>query len=149
LRAYVFVTQVKVIDPDSDRPTAEILIKNTGQTPAYNVTVAAAANRENFPPGIVTFAPTPVGQDTSRFVLGPDGLGVHTVSLTTLLDKRVMQGMRDGHAALYVWGEIFYTDAFKKSWFTRLRFMIGGSGEWPSSNLMMVCAEGNDADENA
>jgi hypothetical protein len=153
LRAYVFVTQVRVIDPDSDNPSAEIMIKNTGQTPAYKVTVEAAANRENFPPGIVIFTPTPVGPNTTRFVLGPEGTGMKTIPLTTLLNAEVMQGMRDGRAALYLWGEILYTDAFKKSFrkprFTQFRFMIGGSGGWPSSNLMVVCAEGNDADENA
>jgi len=36
LRAYVFVGEVKIIDPDGTEPQAQITLSNFGQTPAYN-----------------------------------------------------------------------------------------------------------------
>jgi hypothetical protein len=145
LRAYVFVVQIKVTDPDSQHPQAEVVIRNTGQTPAHDTIVSSAANVYNFPPPTTVFDPTPVGPASSRFVFGPDGLGHKHIPLKTLLNEVVMRGMRDGQCILYVWGEVLYKDVFGKSQYTKFRFMIGGESAWPETNLMVVCPEGNEA----
>lgn len=146
LRAYVFVTQAKILDPDGPNPRAELMTRNTGQTPAYEVTVSAAANTANVPPGRTKFDPTPVTTDSSRFVFGPDGTGKKEIPLMTLLNPHSMPGLRAGVGVLHVWGQILYVDAFRKHRWTNFRFMIGGASGWPSSDLMVICPEGNDAD---
>jgi hypothetical protein len=136
LRAYVFVAQVEIVDVGTDNVNAAVIIRNRGQTPAYDVTVSTGANAFNVP-GNVTFTPTPVGPDSSRFVLGPDGLGRRNISLHSIIGAS---------GALYVWGEILYKDAFGEDQYTRFRHMIGGgTAGWPSDYLMTVCPEGNEA----
>jgi hypothetical protein len=146
LRAYVLVIQAKIIDPDGPNPTAELMIRNTGQTPAYDVTVSTAANTANVPPGRTEFDPTPVTPDSSRFVFGPNGTGKKDIPLSTFLNANSMPGLRSGVGVLHVWGTILYVDAFKNDRWTHFRFMIGGANGWPSSDLMVICHEGNDAD---
>jgi hypothetical protein len=145
LRAYVFVGEVKIIDPDGAEPQAAVTLSNFGKTPAYRVTVSTGACGDKFPPRRTVFDPTPVSPYSSRFVFAPGGLGIRNIPLKTLLNSHRMIGLRNGALALYVYGEILYTDAFQKGQSTKFRFMIGGDGGWPSSNLMVVCPEGNEA----
>ncbi len=126
LRAYVFVAQVEIGDVGTDKVKASIVIRNTGQTPAYDVTVSTGANAFNVP-GDVTFTPTPVGPDSSRFVFGPDGLGRRDIPLHSIIgEPNAVTAIKAGNAALYVWGEIIYQDTFGKTQHTRFRHMIGG-----------------------
>jgi len=145
LRAYVFVAEVKIEAPDGPEPRADITIRNTGGTPAYKVTVSAAASAANFPPGKTIFEETPTGPESSRFVFGPDGMGRRSIPLKTLLGPGAMASLRGETGALYVYGQIRYVDAFDEPQTTDFRFMIGGDDGWPSSDLMVVCPEGNEA----
>jgi hypothetical protein len=142
LRAYVFVAEVEIIGIGTDAVRAAVTIRNTGQTPAYDVTVSTAANAD-----VTTFSPTPVGPDSSRFVLGPDGLGRRDISLHSIIGTpSALAAITNGNSALYVWGEILYRDAFGKRRHTRFRHMNRGVANWPSDNKMTVCPKGNDAD---
>lgn len=145
LRAYVFVVQVEIVDMGTPNVNAAVKIRNTGQTPAYDVTVSTGANAFNVP-GNVTFTPTPIGPNSSRFVFGPDGLGRYNIPLQSIIGAaNRIAAIKTGNGALYVWGEILYKDAFGKGQYTRFRHMIGGTAGWPSDNLMTVCPEGNEA----
>jgi hypothetical protein len=145
LRAYVFVAQVEIVDVGTSNVNAAVIIRNTGQTPAYDVTVSTGANAFNIP-GNVTFTPTPVGPDSSRFIFGPDGLGRRNISLHSIIGAQTaIAAIKNGNGALYVWGEILYKDAFGEGQHTRFRHMIGGTASWPSDNMMTVCQDGNEA----
>lgn len=145
LRAYVFVADVEIKGIGTPKVEAAILIRNTGQTPAYDVTMSTAARAFNVP-GEIAFAPTPVGPDSSRFVFGPDGLGRRNIPLHTLIgEPGAIAALRAGNGILYVHGEILYKDAFGAARHTRFRHAIGGANLWPEDNKMTVCPEGNEA----
>jgi hypothetical protein len=145
LRAYVFVADVEIFGAGTDKAQAAVLIRNTGQTPAHNVTVSTKACAFNFP-GEVTFEPTPVGPDSSRFVFGPDSLGRRNIPLHTIIGTpRAVTALKAGNGVLYVYGEILYKDVFGKGRRTQFRHVIGGSTGWLSDNKMFVCPDGNEA----
>lgn len=146
LRAYVFVADVQIINIDTNAVQAAITIRNTGQTPAYSVTVSTKARAFNIP-GEIVFETTPVGPDSNRLVFGPDGLACRNIPLHTILDcKEAVAALKSGKGVLYIYGEILYKDTFGESRYTRFRHMIGGSVSWPSDNRMPLCPDGNEAD---
>jgi hypothetical protein len=123
LRAYVFVAEVEVIGMDTNEARAAITIRNTGQTPAYDVTISTRAAAFSIAE-VPAFEPASVGIDSSRFVFGPDGHGRRDIPLHPFFgDSSAFKG---AVRALYVWGEILYRDAFGKPQYTRFRHVIGG-----------------------
>jgi hypothetical protein len=145
LRAYVFVDQATVIEPDGADPRLDIQIRNSGQTPAHEVVVAGIVRGFN-PHDARLFSDPPKDSEFSRFVFGPNRFAYKSFALKELLNSNTMKGLRsrDQHI-LYVWGEISYRDVFKKSRYTKFRLSIGGPSGWPDTNLMIVSAEGNKA----
>ncbi len=129
----------------TDQVQAAVVIRNTGQTPAHDVTVSSTAQTWDITQ-TATFGPTPVGPDFSRFVFGPPGFGRRNIRLHTLIgDPRAVVALKAGTGVLYVYGEILYRDAFGYNHHTSFRHMIGGSVGWPDDNKMPVCPEGNEA----
>jgi len=148
LRAYVFAFDADVFDAGTDSVRASIAIKNSGQTPAYDVKVSIAANAF-YVTDDITFHPTPVGPDTKTFVFGPGGSGRRDIPLRPIIGEPAsVSTVKDGNGALYVWGEILYTDTFGKDQYTRFRFMIGGKDGWPDDNKMFLCSNGNEASQD-
>jgi hypothetical protein len=147
LRAYIFVGEMEVTGAGTPKAQVVIKITNTGQTPGYDVTVSTASCTFDVP-GEITFDPTAVGPDSSRFVLGPRAGGQRNIPLGThcVTHPEHIAAMKAGKGVLYVWGEILYRDAFNKSRYTRFRHMIGGSVGWPDDGKVTVCPEGNEAD---
>ena len=147
LRAYVFVAESEIRNVGTNLIQAAVTIRNTGQTPAYDVTMSTKARAFNVP-GEVVFEPTPISPDSSRFVFGPGAIGRRDIQLHTILgEPNAITALHDGLGVLFVYGEILYNDAFNRRQRTRFRHMIGGSAGWPSDNKMIVCTEGNDADQ--
>jgi hypothetical protein len=145
LRAYVFVAQTKIIDPDGPDPLGEIMINNFGKTPAYDVSFAVIFRGFNPNDGRI-FEPPKFDKDSSRFVLGPGQPGVKNMPLKTLLNADMMVTLRSRSPhVLYAWGILQYRDAFDKIQTTEFRASIGGPSGWPASNLMVVDPEGNKA----
>ena len=142
LRAYVFVAEAKIIDPDSANPSAAIMARNFGQTPAYDTIVAAIIRLA--PDGEIPF-PEPVAEDNvSNFVLAPEHSGVKTMVLERLLNPQTMKSLRARQPVmLYAWGFISYRDVFNRPQRTNFRLSIGGPQGWPETNLMVVSPDGN------
>jgi hypothetical protein len=145
LRAYVFVAQATIIDPDGIDPRLDLRIRNFGQTPAYDVAVSGIVGGFN-PHDARLFPDPPKDSGLSRFVFGPNQDALKYFELRTLLNPNTMKGLRsrDQHI-LYAWGEITYRDAFEKVRYAKYRLSIGGPEGWPDTNLMIVCPEGNKA----
>jgi hypothetical protein len=179
LRAYVVVERGiigNVADPTTDYgksvatvarilqgqtgPTAQITIKNAGQTPAYEVVHWGSTSIREYP--LATLLPTmPRSQNKkwavlARFmpkipvtrlvsVLGPSISDIKTVRLKDPLTQEQIQGLRDGNMAIYCFGEIEYRDAFKKRRTTRYRVMYSGATgiEIGVSTDLTLCEGGN------
>lgn len=142
LRAYVFVDRAEITSIDSgDAPIATIVIKNSGQTPAYGLTqVGGIAIGESF--DTLTHPIGPHG--ISKTSLSPGGITQHFNSAPGPLSTEEKSVLHAGTKTLWVYGEVHYKDAFGMERFTNYRFMIGGHAG-VRSNRMAICEEGNEA----
>jgi hypothetical protein len=166
LRAYVIVERgivANVADPISEYgkgqatvaqlrvpstgPVAQITIKNTGQTPAYNLVHWGNMEVREFP--LTSRLPEmPPPPEPFWSVLGPTIAEVKTLRIKNPLTEEEIQGLRDGNKAIYCHGTIVYRDAFKKVRTTHYRVMycaITGI-EIGTSTDLTVCSQGNEAD---
>jgi len=143
LRAYVFVTTAEIGDiEDPKNVHASVSIKNSGQTPAYDL-----INR-----GAITFgeARLPEGlwaedkdASLSKSALGPGEVLSKYFGARPLTPEQ-RAAVRSGTHAVYVYGEILYKDAFGTRRYSRYRFMHGGEVAVRNRQLV-VCEEGNEA----
>lgn len=124
LRAYIFPENV-IVDATHGVLRYTITFKNCGQTPAYDVTLYTTMAAAVYP-----MLEEPKGPATppteSNGHLGP-GLSIHC---HTIPDPPVtsdeIKAIRAGKAALYLFGKISYTDAFKKKRFVNFCYFRGG-----------------------
>jgi hypothetical protein len=138
-------TVARILDPEAG-PTAQITIKNTGQTPAYGLVHWGSLCIREFP--LSTKLPTMPTQETKfRTVMGPGIVEVKTVRLPRALNMEEVEGLHNGTIVIYCHGEIEYRDAFKKQHRTRYRSMYGTMGGRIGVNTDLIyCEDGNDAD---
>ncbi len=141
LRAYVFVIESSITD--TDRPEIKriaVRIKNTGQTPAFNVTHWQNAQIFLYP-GTDIFPGKPNVQLSTSML----GLGMATDKLHEIeISPSEGAGIAAGTKGLYIWGEIEYVDAFKITRRTRYCFMRGGHFDICGETLT-YCEDGNGA----
>ena len=139
-------TVAKIIQPLAG-PVAQITIKNTGQTPAYDVVHWGNMKIREFPlASELPVMPPPPGRFWS--VLGPSIAEVKTLRIKAPLTEVEIQGLRDSSMAIYCHGEIHYRDAFKKVHVTHYRVMycaVTGI-EIGTSEDLSICESGNEAD---
>ena len=143
-RANVFVDTVTLLDDPQQNPRAKVVIKNSGQTPAYKVTHWTAIGVAEFP---LKTNPPPPSRRLSVDILPASGTSENIVAMTRPIniDEKTVINMRI--AALYVIGQIDYTDAFGSIRCTKYRHYIGGDVGF-NGNQMAVAAEGNEADKD-
>lgn len=166
LRAYVVAelgTIVNVADPDpivgTSMPTearvthpgwgpiVQIQIKNTGQTPAYDVVHWASLYFTDYP------LPEPTNRETEndkfRSIMGQGVPITKNLFFVPRLTPEQVKGLKDGSSAICVDGEILYKDAFKKSHFTRYRLIYHRQGGAIGVSTTLSFAEnGNFTDDN-
>jgi hypothetical protein len=145
LRAYVNYNGGSVINFDGASPLVQVVIRNFGQTPAYNV-----RTRIN-----IWVTPTPLttpfrdldADITQRGgVLGPQS---HFVLGRALVDRpltpTVKSEIRNDSRGLFVFGDINYVDAFGENQLTTFRLVYGGGEEIHPEGNLATCEEGNEA----
>ena len=126
LRAYVLVTNITVSGVATDAtPTADIIIRNSGQTPAYDVEVCIAVGLIDYPP---TSGP---GDDDgevvgSVVVLGPQSEFRVPGQLIGQLSFSQYLAINSGAQAIHIIGEIKYRDAFGIARHTNFSSFYGG-----------------------
>ncbi|MGO9325209.1 MAG: hypothetical protein ACLP07_11670 [Terracidiphilus sp.] len=138
-------TVARIIDPQAG-PTAQITIKNTGQTPAYNLIHWGSIDIREYP--LTTKLPTMPKPDHSYWnVLGPTVPEVKTLRMPRPLTAEEIEGLRNGFRAIYCNGEIRYKDAFKKKRWTRYRcmYVAPACGIIGIGTDLVYCEEGNEA----
>jgi hypothetical protein len=148
LRAYIFPSEQKTIDVVlSKRPSSEILIKNSGLTPATNVTAWAGITVANFPLKKELSRATPDFMKTaSRRVVGPGGsFKIHAVWDEALTTQH-MQMLANGTAAVFIWGEITYVDVFGHTRKTGINSYYGGDTGLREDGFTTTATDGNEAD---
>ncbi len=143
LRAYVFATDGIIYNFETDKPVVgAITFKNSGQTPAYNfeIRTAIAAGpyllREDLPwPNIIA----------ARTVLGPGVQQSVSAALVRALTAEEATLIKQGTAAIYVYGEIDFTDAFEVHRCAKFRYFFGGEkGTQSPSGPLNTYRNGNE-----
>jgi hypothetical protein len=132
-------------------PKVFIEIKNFGQTPAYRVTHWAHIHFEQFPLGRVRLPKRkqvlgPVRSITSSMILGPGAAANKNLSMPERLTDEEIARLRNGTAAIYVYGVILYRDEFGKRRWSTYRYMhIEVGGHIGISTTLVSYGEGNNA----
>jgi hypothetical protein len=125
-------------------PRITITFKNCGQTPAYDVvlytTTAAAVYPMLEEPKGPAIPPT-----ESRGHLGP-GMSFHYYGIPDPpVTSDEIAGIRAGKAALYMFGEISYIDAFEKKRFVKFCYFRGGPDDLYQEGPMAIYKQWNRA----
>jgi len=143
LRAYVFVSRAEIVGLEVGAvPIVELDIKNTGQTPAYNLTHVWRCGLFSHP--LTERLPLPAQGETLAIAhLGPGAtVKVHRTAERQLIHGRVELSNRP--RAFYVYGEISYKDAYQQRRFTRYVFFHEGPPRLGPGQLV-AHQRGNDA----
>ena len=148
LRAYVFITAAKIHDFGIQSPIkAQIIIKNSGQTPAYNLVPWIGITIEYFPLTATLQRPGE-GMKQSRASLGPGTERQLSVTAGRPLTPIEIDDIKAGTKAIYIHGEAIYCDTFKRERFIRFRLMYGGGAGIAPEGAMTHCEEGNETSED-
>lgn len=166
LRAYVHISSIAItnvanpIPPPGEHscpetpamlskdcgPIAFVEIKNTGQTPAYDVLHGTGIGFHEFPLKDSLSMSPPSGHIT-KGVLPTGGPSHKMIIQKERLSTQEMDQLRSGTAKIYVYGVIKYKDTFGKSRTTYYRYMHPGEDKIIGvSTVLTVCDEGNKAD---
>jgi hypothetical protein len=127
----------------ANTPGVILNFKNYGQTPAYKVTswadivIAEPINEDRMiPPYIPTKYPA---------TLGPDATMPKPIWFSRPLTPAEIIDIGNGSRAIYVYGKIVYSDAFKRRRFTDFRFRYTGVFPPPQGVIFLHCEHGNEA----
>ena len=144
LRAYIGITSVQRNSVHAAPLNFYFLIKNAGQTPAYDVTVRSGQillatepkpdviQLEPAPSYQVTLAP---GEDTEHYIFGED--------ISPVIGEPEIEALNAGKVSLYIEGIISYRDAFREQRYTKFKFCYGKNEI--ADGQVSFCADGNDS----
>jgi hypothetical protein len=119
LRAYVFA-RAQPIRKNGLRWECDIELKNSGQTPAYRVTVDTRGAILPQPPDEAFFVIAETPNTGSIFSMPSDG--AYNVMQKAVITEDDVNEIRLGKKAWYVFGEIRYRDAFNRAQNSKFRF---------------------------
>jgi hypothetical protein len=143
LRAYVHWTEAAIHSLDQPVSQVHLVLKNSGQTPAYDCVDWMGVKVTQFPLAVELLPPEPGSISTSKSSIGP-GVSYNLVREICLPDE-IKAALREGTMAIYVFGEIRYRDAFKIDRFTRYRLIYGGDAGARPEGALANAPEGNDS----
>jgi hypothetical protein len=126
LRAYVFPDQANLVWGGTGKPTeADIVIKNSGQTPAYKLSTSMLTGIAPYPPQDDLVIPA---MPPNHTVVPPAGSYSFSVATEKPFTSDQLKAIQKGTQAIYAMGEIAYTDAFGECRLTRFKFYYLGAG---------------------
>lgn len=117
-RAWVTVKGAEIIELKEGKPvTAKIIFRNSGQTPALDVTIRSNINifGQSLPDPMPYIGYTGL---TSRTVIGPDIEVGSIITKKEILTTQEAQAILHRKAAIYVYGRVDYRDIFNYKRFT-------------------------------
>ncbi|MBX7500266.1 hypothetical protein K3181_02255 [Qipengyuania sp. YG27] len=134
-RAYVFPDQIQVSSRNAPGvkaslrgiPMAALVIKNSGQTPAYNL--VHWTGFELIPVEDEASLTVPKLERVSANTLPPGGVNHKPVFMDRRLTNEEKKSVRRGAMGLFVYGRIEFEDAFGIERFTNYRLVY--TGQWP------------------
>jgi hypothetical protein len=132
LRAYVMVEGAKVINFGAT-PTVQVTLKNSGQTPAHDVSVWGSVDVAIYP--LQEKADPPSTPPDQEGTIGSGSFIYWTGTPDRTLVRDEIDGVLSGEAALYVFGKALYKDVFRRDQTTEFCFAYGGPHRTPSGAM--------------
>lgn len=105
----------------------ELHVSNSGQTPAYDVTMWSHASVRSYPHGDPV-PPPPGGPPKSVSILSPQGTPFLMNSNPVPITPEIAQAISTPNTAYFVQGQIRYLDIFKDVHVLNYRLFFGGAG---------------------
>lgn len=140
LRAYIGLKEAKIKDVAAGKkPTLLLEFTNAGQTPAQKVLLWSNFKFDGDPETIVRKPTTPSSSST----VFPNGVISRQMPMERALTVSEVAAIKAGAAAIYVYGELTYEDAFGQSRRTHFN-MVHRKG--CAAFELLVCKAGNEAD---
>lgn len=146
LRAYVNVIKAQVAPPQEGGPIlGKLLIKNAGQTPAYDLKAWIGVGVFDYTVGGNIEVPVPADMDQRppSFVLAPGVEFPESISLIRRYTREEIQKLRAQKAAVIVFGKTTYRDAFGVQRVSEHRYLYGGDWGMPDTGEMVPMRESN------
>ncbi len=145
LRAYVWAFS-DPIDTDADKLLVRTAVKNSGQTPAYDVCCWGRLKPVNKPlPADCVFEAAPGRIAGPKYVVTPGSDNAFVEGADPPLTVEEKSAIKDARQDLYFWGEIQYQDTFRRSRKTKFR-LVWAHKSGSSRGTWVYCDNGNDAD---
>jgi hypothetical protein len=144
LRAYVDIVSGQILDfGKPGNVKLRLVIKNSGQTPAYNLSQWTSVGADDIPPKTGFAGPNLPVSHVSTLAPG----GFHTVlqEYGPLTESHIAK-IKDDKAAIWTWGCVDYRDAFGHPRKTLFRLLYSGPGTTNPPGGMRVDREGNSSD---
>jgi hypothetical protein len=144
LRAYVFVRSPSITNLTTGNVDVDITIpiKNSGQTPAYDLSIRAEIETKDFPSPVSAFTLPTEGID--NLTLGPGSKYFYEFSIDALTPAE-LAALQNKTKAVFIRGEIKYRDAFGEPHFSNF-FLIKGGPYTLVGDSLFVLNEGNSSD---
>lgn len=144
LRAYVFTKHDEPLDENSEEClAAPIVIKNFGQTPAIDLISNLEIGFYRYPLD-TKLELSPRITKPSKSPLAPGEQVRQYAILPSPLNKTEKEAIIAGNGAIFVHGELVYTDIFKKTRTTRV--CLYSTGDDFSNGMLAYYHEGNNSD---
>jgi hypothetical protein len=154
LRAYVFPNvSIENVNGDvskieTDVPKMVMIMKNTGLTPAYEVSVMGVAALGKFPIALrIRYERLERGASPTLAAGVIDPMPIRIENVSGPLSKEQKLALSNGSAAIYVIGEILYRDIFSMLWCTKFAYYVGGDVGFYGVG-MADASEGKETDKN-
>jgi hypothetical protein len=153
LRAYVFPDNVGLMDGTmlnppqpvhTNEPGVVLIIKNSGQTPAYNVISCAMINVIE-PINEERLVVPKLSASISINNIGPGGVISKALWFGRALTTNEIQDVASRARAIYLYGRIEYTDAFEKKRYTNFRLNYAGIFPYATGMIFTFTGKGNEA----
>lgn len=126
LRAYVLVDCAVVKFPQSNVPEAQVHFKNSGQTPAHDFKGWIHTWFAEYPLNeVLPSAPNGLSKGTE--ILAPGRASIFVAPRKPPLQDPWLELLGTDRFTLYVYGEVFYRDAFGEQRWTKYRMIYGGN----------------------
>lgn len=126
LRAYLLLSGSQIIFMPVQQPTAQVVIKNYGQTPAYKVQQWVGFSVGRYPLGGPLRDPRSFEPAYSESILGPGGQQTNTISSQIPFTQAMVDRLGTPEVTIYIYGIILYEDIFGAAHETKFRLIFGG-----------------------
>ena len=122
LRAYVFVVNAERISHHVPALGTRFEVKNTGQTPAYDVFISIGAKFDGL---LLTSPPPKLKKEDYSFAIGPGKSITHTMIADPVLAPDEMEAINHDAGKLFIIGRIDYRDTFGQVQYTEFQVEYG------------------------